>query len=53
VERRRQAQNLRAFARAALDELGERDLEIEPGVSLREELDWALRCADRIDPLKG
>jgi hypothetical protein len=53
VERRRQAESLRTLAREALDELGERDLEIEPGVSLREELDWALGYADRIDPLKG
>lgn len=51
VQRWREARDVRAFVGAARSALGAGDIEIEPGVSLRDELSWALEYAERIDPL--
>ena len=49
----RKARDLRAYASEALADLGDGDLTTADGGSLREELQWALDHADRIDPLRG
>lgn len=48
----RQAQDIRAFAADALAALGPGDVTTSQGASLRDELQWALTYADRIDPLR-
>jgi hypothetical protein len=48
----RRAHDIRAYAAEALEELGEGDTTTDDGSSLREELQWALAYADRIDPLR-
>jgi len=53
VARWRQARDLRAYAGEALADLGDGDVTTAQGESLRDELQWALDYADRIDPLHG
>ena len=48
----RQARDLRAYASEALDALGDSDAATAQGTSLRDELQWALAYADRIDSLR-
>jgi hypothetical protein len=49
----RKARDLRAYASEALADLGDGDVTTAEGGSLREDLQWALDYADRIDPLRG
>jgi hypothetical protein len=49
----RKARDLRAYAGEALADLGDGDVTTADGGSLREDLQWALDYADRIDPLRG
>ena len=49
----RKARDLRAYASEALADLGDGDVTTAEGGSLRDELQWALEYADRIDPLHG
>ena len=49
----RKARDLRAYASEALTDLGDGDVTTAEGGSLREDLQWALDYADRIDPLRG
>jgi hypothetical protein len=48
-----QARELRAAAEEALAVLGDGDAQTADGKSMREELTWALRYADTIDPLRS
>ncbi len=48
----RKARDLRAYAGEALADLGDGDVTTAEGGSLRDELQWALDYADRIDPLR-
>jgi membrane protein implicated in regulation of membrane protease activity len=49
----RKARDLRAYAHEALADLGDGDVATPEGGSLRDELQWALDYADRVDPLHG
>ena len=49
----RKARDLRAYASEALADLADGDVTTAEGGSLRDELQWALDYADRIDPLHG
>ena len=49
----RKARDLRAYAGEALADLGDSDVTTSEGESLRDELQWALDHADRVDPLHG
>ena len=49
----RKARDLRTYAGEALADLGDGDVTTADGGSLREDLQWALDYADRIDPLRG
>jgi hypothetical protein len=49
----RKARDLRAYADEALADLGDGDVTTAEGGSLRDELQWALDHADRIDPRHG
>jgi hypothetical protein len=49
----RRARDLRAYANEALADLGDGDVATAEGGSLRDDLQWALDYADRIDPLRG
>jgi hypothetical protein len=48
-----EARELRATASEALAALGDDDVQTSEGTSMREELAWALRYADVIDPLRA
>ncbi len=52
VNKWRQARDLRSYASEALEDLGTEDVTTSEGTSLRDELQWALAYADRIDPLR-
>lgn len=52
VARWREVHDLRAYAGAALADLGDGDAPTSDGGSLREELEWVLRYADSIDPAR-
>jgi hypothetical protein len=52
VGRWRQARDIRSYASEALAALGTGDATTSQGASLRDELQWALTYADRIDPLQ-
>jgi len=47
----RRAEDIRAYAKATLESLGDGDAITENGKSIRESMQWALDYADRIDPL--
>jgi hypothetical protein len=49
----RRARDVRAMANEALATLGDEDVTLAQGTSLRGELTWALEYADTIDPLHG
>jgi hypothetical protein len=49
----RKARDLRDYARQAMADLGDGDIQTADGGSLREELRWALEYADKIDPLRS
>jgi hypothetical protein len=49
----RKARDLRAYAGEALADLGDGDVTTAAGGSLRDELQWALDHADRIDPRRS
>lgn len=53
VGRWRQARDIRAYASEALAALGADAATTSEGASLRDELQWALTYADRIDPFRG
>ena len=53
VSQWRKARDLRAYAQEALADLGDGDVTTAEGESLRDELQWALDYADRVDPLHG
>ena len=49
----RKARDLREYASQALADLGDADVRTADGGSLREELQWALDYADKVDPLRA
>jgi membrane protein implicated in regulation of membrane protease activity len=49
----RKARDLREYATQALTDLGDGDVATADGGSLREELQWALDHADKVDPLRA
>jgi hypothetical protein len=49
----RKARDLREYASQALADLGDADVRTANGGSLREELQWALDYADKVDPLRA
>jgi membrane protein implicated in regulation of membrane protease activity len=51
VAKWREAHDLRAYASETLADLGDGDVTTAEGESLRDELQWALEYADRIDPV--